>query len=477
MLATHSIPAAAGGLPLPSRLQGEIESLRSRREPAARRRRQAGLSQASALETLAIFLDVLMPTVAKGAIIRRPAVMAMAERLDLDRRAVRRLQRLRARHGTAPLMLRLPVRNQAVILDPAHVHRVLQQTPVPFSTASSEKRAALAHFEPKGALISDGVDRAVRRAFNEEVLGHQCPVHPLAADLLAVVEQEAAALRAIAGRQQGRLGWHDFSEVWARLVRRVTFGDGASEDHELSALMTRLRRRGNWAFLGRERTEDRERLLAKLRQYIRRAEPGSLAAAVAAMDPPARAEPEHQIPQWLFAFDPAGMTAARTLALLGSHGFAQEAARDEARRVERSELAYLRACALEALRLWPTTPMVLRQTTHETDWDGATMPAGTGVLVYAPFFHRDDQMLPYADRLSPELWLRERTVTDWPLIPFSEGSGVCPGRHVVLLLVSALSAALLERGPIRLEPADRLDPRRPLPATLNHFTLRFRLGG
>jgi hypothetical protein len=111
MLATHSIPAAAGGLPLPSRLQGEIESLRSRREPAARRR-QAGLSQASALETLALFLDVLMPTVAKGAIIRRPAVMAMAERLDLDRRAVRRLQRLRARHGTAPLMLRLPVRNR-----------------------------------------------------------------------------------------------------------------------------------------------------------------------------------------------------------------------------------------------------------------------------------------------------------------------------------------------------------------------------
>lgn len=47
------------------------------------------------------------PNIAKGPIVRRPSMVALAERLNLDRRAVRLLQRLRARYGPGPLMLRL----------------------------------------------------------------------------------------------------------------------------------------------------------------------------------------------------------------------------------------------------------------------------------------------------------------------------------------------------------------------------------
>jgi cytochrome P450 len=101
------------------------------------------------------------------------------------------------------------------------------------------------------------------------------------------------------------------------------------------------------------------------------------------------------------------------------------------------------------------------------------MPAETGVLIYAPFFHRDDQRLPYADRFAPELWLKEVGHGDWPLIPFSEGPVACPGRNLVLMLGSSMLAALLEAGTPALAPGRRLDPAR-LPGTLDPYTLRFR---
>ena len=62
----------------------------------------------------------------------------------------------------------------------------------------------------------------------------------------------------------------------------------------------------------------------------------------------------------------------------------------------------------------------------------------------------------------------------WPLIPFSEGPAVCPGRNLVLLRASAMIAAILDRGRVRLIDGRRLTTDR-LPGTLNHFRLRFEI--
>jgi hypothetical protein len=103
---------------------------------------------------------------AKGVIIRRRTILSVAERLDLDRRAIRRMP-----------LLRVPGRSSAVILNLEHVHRVLEETPEPFAIDTKEKRAALAHFEPKGVLISEGAERADRRRYNEQVLESDRPAH------------------------------------------------------------------------------------------------------------------------------------------------------------------------------------------------------------------------------------------------------------------------------------------------------------
>jgi cytochrome P450 len=192
-----------------------------------------------------------------------------------------------------------------------------------------------------------------------------------------------------------------------------------------------------------------------------------------------RTAPSHQPPQWLFAFDPAGMTTFRALALLATHPEQAERARQEIRSREGTSwelLPFLRACVLESLRVWPTTPMVLRETTHETTWEAGTLEAGTGILIYAPFFHRDDRRLPYADRFTPDLWLEERTREDWPLIPFSAGPAICPGRNLVLLATSAMLAALLDEREVHLV-SHQMGPDRPLPALLDNYSLRFTVSG
>jgi len=432
------------------------------------------LPRASVLDTVALAIDVMAPTFAKGVIIRRPAVVAMAEQLQLDKRAVQRMQKLRNKYGQGPLMLPLPVRKQAVVLAPEHVHRVLNESPDPFSPASSEKRAALSHFEPEGVLISQGALRDERRRFNEDVLESDRAVHHMAQRFLPMVDEETARILAHA-RRKGELDWDAFASGWYRLVRRVVFGDGAAGDQELNDMTVGLRRAANWAFLHPKKKQVQARFFARIQDYLDRAEPGSLAAVIARTPQTADTKPVQQVPQWLFAFDAAGMATFRALALLATHPEQAARARQEIREragLERKLLPFLRATLLESVRLWPTTPAILRQSTRATEWDQGTMPARTGVLVFTPFFHRDDQRLPHANGFTPELWLHERTDAQWPLVPFSGGPAVCPARHLVQMLSSAMLAALIDGREPRLVSRQKMVPGR-LPGTLNNYGLRF----
>jgi cytochrome P450 len=434
-----------------------------------------GIPTASAVDTMAVTSDMILPTLAKGPIIRRPRVVGVAERLDLVGRAVRRLQRLHETYGDGPLMMRLPVFRQAVVLAPHHVHRVLAESPEPFAADSDLKHASLSHFQPQAVLISKGAARTDRRRFNEAVLDMPRPMHRLAERFRTVIEEEADVMLAQASRQ-GSLDWPVFSAAWFRVVRRVVLGDAARDDVEFTRLHERLRAHANLAFLQPKRGALRERFFARLRSYLERAEEGSLAAVMAGTHATDATAADHQPPHWLFAADPAGMATFRTLALLAAHPEHHLRARDEVgRQDEAPTLPFLRQCVLESLRLWPTTPLILRQTSVETRWETGVMPADTGVIVFAPYFHRDDRHLAEAHRFAPELWARPRTSADWPLVPFSDGPVVCPGKNLVLMLTSTMLAELLRHGWYRERPPAKLHATRPMPSTLDNYTLVFEL--
>jgi cytochrome P450 len=435
-------------------------------------------ARASVADTARVALAVLGPTLAGGVIARRPTVFGVADRVDADVRALHTLQQLADRYGPGPVRLTVPGRSFAVVVSPEQVHHVLAHTPEPFAAANLEKRGALAHFQPHGVLISHGQQRARRREFNEAVLDSDRPLHQMAEPIVGKVREEADQLAAKAVAQGG-LTSDDFIAAWWRVIRRVVLGDTARDDHEISDLLTRLRRESNWSFLMPRRDTVYTAFQRRLGDYLRRAEPNSLAARIA--DTPAGPDthPEDQVPHWLFAFDPAGLVTVRALALLATHPERLREVREELRGVDLTAPQHLprpRAAVLESARLWPTTPAVLRDTTTETEWPSGTLPAGTGLLIYTPFFHRDDRTLPYAHRYEPTVWLDDDGHGDWPLIPFSEGPGVCPGRNLVLLTGSTFLAALLREHDIDLaDPATKLDPGRPLPMTFSPYRLRFRI--
>jgi cytochrome P450 len=367
----------------------------------------------SRLDTTRVLAKVLLPTLAKGVIVRRPGVMAFSEKMQSDATAIDTMRHLRDRYGPEPVRLRITGRSVAVLVDPADVGRLLAESPEPFALATKEKKAALKHFQPHGVLISEGEDRERRRELNERAL------RPDRERIEAVVRDEADLLTRHV-MSTGELTWDSFNQAWWRIVRRIVLGDRARDDDQLTDDLKALRQNANWAFLHPRQEGLRERFQRRLDEY--------------------HPELPDQVPHWLFAFDAAGIVTMRALAIggRGTHGI------------------------LESARLWPTTPVILRESTEPTRWHGTWLPKNTEFVVFTPFFHRDPDRLPYADRYAPEIWDRP---LDPAIVPFSGGPGVCPGRDLVLATGGAMVDALSEHltFPALTEP---------LPKTLNHFGLR-----
>lgn len=179
------------------------------------------------------------------------------------------------------------------------------------------------------------------------------------------------------------------------------------------------------------------------------------------------------MPHWLFAFDAAGMAAVRAAAVPASRPAALS--RCETDDIASAELRpFLRACVLESVRLWPTTPALLRELTEDTTLGtaGATFRRGSSVLIAEPAFHRDAQLLPFADDFVPDIWLDGRAETYPQLVPFSAGPAVCPGRNLVLFATSTALAQLFSAQDLRVDRAATL-AEAPLLLTLNQFGLTF----
>ena len=400
-------------------------------------------ARASAADTIRVVRRVLAPIGARGT---------AAGRGDADRRAARLLAALRAQYGPGPLRLRIPGREFAVVLDPGDVRRVLEGTPAPFAAASPN--GALRHAEPHGMPVAREPERADRR-FDEVMLDTGRPVHRAGDAIATTARQEAGWL--LTGADM--LTYDELVAAWRRTTRRVVLGDAARDDERTTRLLLHPRRR-------RTRAE----LLRRVRGYQDAAGPGTGLLGAVPVTP--ADGPLQQVTRWLAAFDAAAAALGRTLALLDAHPEQAAPARAEARGGDPG-LPFLRACVQEAVRLWPAAPAILRATTAVTDWGEGALPEGTVIVIPAPFLHRDGAHLPWADHFAPWTWLDGRARESWSIVPFGAGPAGCPGRDVVLLTSSTFLATLIERHELRLPRPGPLDPRRPLPGTLDPAGFRF----
>lgn len=424
----------------------------------------------SVAETATVLRSVIAPFVAQGAIVRRPRATAWAERHQTDRAAREVLTALRGRYDGAPLAMRLGSRRMVVVTRPDQVRRLLQGSPDPYTPASLEKRGALKHFQPDGVLISGADDRRTRRPLHETALDADHAVHRSAPEVVAVVERGVRELDNQV-RATGSLDADQFARTWWSVVLEIVFGEQARHDLGLVDLLDRLKRDANWSGLHPRRARRRAELDERIAAHVEQAGPGSLVGVVREADGEAVVG---QVPHWLFAFDAAGATVLRALAVASAREEVCDRLQAEGESADEPSalLPYARACVLEAVRLWPTTFAVLRDSVRPTDWDGRTLPAGTGFIVVSSFFHRDSERLDFADRFVPEAWLDGRADEDWGLVPFSGGPASCPGRNLVLLIASHLLVRLPALG-LRVDRARYL-AHDPVPATVDHLGLTFR---
>jgi cytochrome P450 len=330
-------------------------------------------------------------------------------------------------------------------------------------------------FQPNAVTISRGEDWRERRRFNEAVLHFSRTPHPYAEQILRIVQQEIA----LATGPAARLRWDDFDRLFANITRQVIFGRSARNDSGLTVLLRRMMRESNRAIKPRK-SRYFEPFYRRIRHYLQAAEPGSLAELSRLVPSSEQTRVENQIPHWIFAmWETLSANTVRALAVILTHPEAEECVRQEMAGSDLStpegiqRLEYLEACLQEAMRLWPTTPLLVRETVAEDSLGGAKIPPMTQVLIWNSFNHRDGERYPLADTFSPRAWANG---SPNPLFNhLSSGPQVCAGTDLLLFIARAVIATMLSTRSYRLvKPA--LDPNRPMPHAYNYFEVEFASG-
>jgi cytochrome P450 len=441
----------------------------------------AGLPPASLLENARFALTYAFPSLLRGALIPQRFWTELATRLNTGRWAVATVERLSERHGGRSLMLRSVLGETVLVLTTEDVRRVLDSPVEVFSLDAREKERALEPFAPDALNASPPALHGQRRPFNEAVLDYGHEPHRLAERFLAIVSEEITAMLGTATV----LDYERSLAAFRRINRRCLLGESAADDTKLSEEHSRLRGDGNWLGLkvwnrGRD-ARLRASMDERIRAYVDAAEPGTLVSLFPSAPQAQETVPNGQVPFWLMALDAVRTVVANALALMATHPAARAAALDEIAAADRAhgrgalsglaDLRFVRACVQESVRLWPAAPTLVRRTATETDWHGTMVPAGTRVLIPAAVFHRS-RGLPYANRLTPQIWLDGSGDADWSLNLFSRGGAQCAGRNLALVLSTASLAELLRQAEFELL-SPKLSPDRPLPYGINPLATRF----
>jgi hypothetical protein len=412
---------------------------------------------ASLVEGVRFTAQVAVPNVIQGLFRRRRSAVAVASRTGADGLAVRFVAGLKRSYGEGPMWIRVAKDEALLLLGREAIRRALEGSPEPFAADPEPKRSGMRHFQPDALTISRDGEWTDRRRFTEAVL--DTGLERYAGQFASVSGDEARQLPAT-------VDWDTWNAAVRRVTRRIVLGDAAADDDSLSLELGELMDKSNPPSGGSD--ELYARYTAHLQRYVDAAEAGSLVGEFAEAPVTDRTKPAGQVTHWLFALgDTLAINAFRCLALLAVFDSARERARDDDQ--------YLGACLEEAMRLWPTTPMLSREAVQDVDWGGVTVPSGTQLLIVNSFNHRDRDVVPFADGFDPDAWISGEGAEDWQFNHFSHGPQGCPGSALAMLVGKTMLGTLVRHRAVQLlEPS--LDATKPMPHSLDYFALRFALG-
>ncbi|KAH8416204.1 hypothetical protein KR222_011010, partial [Zaprionus bogoriensis] len=154
--------------------------------------------------------------------------------------------------------------------------------------------------------------------------------------------------------------------------------------------------------------------------------------------------------------DSVGAAVAFTIFLLAQNAECQEQCQDELERIfeysnraptmsDLREMRYLEMCIKEALRLYPSVPLIARKLGEEVRLGAYTLPAGSNIFVCPYATHRLAHIYPEPEKFKPERFATENVEQRHPYayIPFSAGPRYCIGNRFAILEIKTIVSRLL----------------------------------
>ena len=427
---------------------------------------------ASLLDNLTFNIVYILPYYLQGIFTKNKWWVSIWTAIHPDYAAVKFIQHLRFKYRTRYIYIYMLGNRSLLVLDPQGIRRVLDNSPAIYAEPEL-KRRGMSHFQPDAVTISHGTEWKDRRRFNEAVLESSRPIHSCADQFLSVIRKEVESMVERAG---SRLCWADFDRLFKAVTLQIIFGRHAKSDAGLTSRLEQMMRESNRVFLlGKSRVFDS--FYARIRTVLADPEKESLSFQCRHAPSTPATKIEHQIPHWMFAMmETLATNTVRTLALIIAHPQAESRVRSELR--DQPVLSppvidsfrYLEGCLQEGMRLWPTTPLLVRKTLDEDVLGNGRIPAKTQVLIMNGFNHRDWETVSFADKFNPEFWLKRDA--DYRFNHLSNGVQICAGKHLALFIGKAVLAALLLTGRYRLNRPG-LNPNRPIPYAYNEFQVEF----
>ncbi|XP_046392776.1 cytochrome P450 4c3 isoform X2 [Ischnura elegans] len=131
---------------------------------------------------------------------------------------------------------------------------------------------------------------------------------------------------------------------------------------------------------------------------------------------------------------------------------------DDDRKIKMKDLQdmqYLECCIKDALRLYPSVPLIARQLKEDAEIAGYTVPAGTTTLIVTYMLHRNPKIWPTPEKFNPDNFLPENCQgrNPYAYIPFSAGPRNCIGKKFAMLEEKALVSSVLRK--YRVKAVDR----------------------
>merc|ERR1712062_848938 len=119
-----------------------------------------------------------------------------------------------------------------------------------------------------------------------------------------------------------------------------------------------------------------------------------------------------------------------------------------------SKMKYLDCCIKEALRLYPSVPIIARKVQKDTIIDGQLLEAGSGATVFVHLLHRNPLYWEAPEVFMPERFLHKSNRHAYAYIPFSAGPRNCIGQKFAQMEEKTILSHLLRR--LHFESMDKV---------------------